>query len=383
MAKRDYYKILGVDRNATEEEIKKAYRRQALKYHPDRNPGDKEAEEKFKETAEAYEVLSDPQKRSTYDRFGHEGLSGTFSPGGFQWSDFTHATDFEDIFESLFGEGIFGDFFGRRTATRRAGPQRGSDLKVTLKLSLEEIAAGVEKKIKLRRFERCSACGGSGAKSGSTRVCPVCQGTGQVRQASRSFFGQFVNITTCQRCGGEGRIADQPCPVCGGQGRVRGTSTISVNIPAGVSDGNYIPLRGQGDAGPRGGPAGDVIVFIEEQEHEQFERHGDDILYELPVSFSQAALGAEVEVPTLSGRVLMKIPPSTQSGKVFRLRDKGIPRLQSYGRGDQLVRVHVWTPTKLNEREKALFQELARSKNTTPPKGGRGFFKRVKETFGG
>ncbi|HID95932.1 MAG TPA: molecular chaperone DnaJ [Candidatus Latescibacteria bacterium] len=382
MAKRDYYEVLGVDRNASQEEIKKAYRRQALKYHPDRNPGDKEAEEKFKEAAEAYEVLSDPEKRERYNRFGHEGLRDTFGSGGFQWSDFSHVRDFEDIFESFFGESIFGDFFGRRT-TRQAGPQRGSDLRVTLPLSLEEIATGVEKKIRLKRFERCNACGGSGAKGRSARVCPICHGTGQVRQVSRSFLGQFVNVTTCDRCGGEGRVVEEPCPVCHGQGRVRGVSTISVKIPPGVGNGNYIPLRGQGNAGPRGGPPGDVMVFIEEEEHKDFERHGDDILYELPVSFSQAALGDEIEVPTLYGKVRMKLPAGIQSGKVLRLRGKGLPRLQAYGKGDQLVRIHVWTPTRLSDREKTLLKELAKLENTAPPKGGRSFFKRVKETFGG
>ncbi|MCD6169551.1 MAG: molecular chaperone DnaJ [Candidatus Latescibacteria bacterium] len=371
MTKRDYYEVLGIGRDATEEEIKKAYRRQAMRYHPDRNPGDKEAEEKFKEAAEAYEVLIDPQKRAAYDRFGHEGVRDTFGSGGFQWSDFSHATDFEDIFESLFGEGFFGDIFGRRTRTREAGARRGSDLRVSLKLSLEEIATGVEKKIRLKRFQRCELCGGTGSRSGAAQTCPLCHGTGEVRQSSRSIFGQFVNITTCPRCGGEGRVVTEPCRNCGGQGRVRSTATISVKVPPGVGNGNYIPLRGQGDVGPHGGPAGDLLIFIEELPHPHFARHGDDVVYELPISFPQAAMGDEVEVPTLYGKVLMRVPPGTQSGKVFRLRGKGLPRADGYGRGDQLVRLRVWVPTRLNREEKRLLEELSTSENINPPGAGK------------
>ncbi len=368
MAKRDYYEMLGLSRDASEEEVKKAYRRQAMQYHPDRNPGDKEAEEKFKQASEAYEVLIDPKKRSTYDRFGHEGLGDTFSRGGFQWSDFTHATDFEDIFENLFGEGFVGDIFGRRSRTREAGPQRGSDLRVSLQLSLEEIATGVEKKLRLKKFQRCEACRGTGSRTGATQTCLLCHGAGQVRQSSRSFFGQFVNITTCPRCGGEGRIVAEPCPSCAGEGRMRSTATISVKVPLGVGNGNYIPLRGQGDVGPRGGPAGDLLIFIEELSHPHFARHGEDIIYELPMGFPQVALGSEVEVPTLYGKVLMKVPPGTQSGKVFRLRGKGLPRADGYGKGDQLVRVNVWVPTKLNKEEKELLDRLAKMEDITPPK---------------
>ena len=383
MAKRDYYEVLETDRNGTTEDIKKAYRKQALKYHPDRNPGDKEAEEKFKEAAEAYEVLSDPQKKSTYDRFGHEGLGGPFSAGGFQWSDFTHFGEFEDVVSDLFGDSIFGDFFGRGRRTRR-GPQKGSDLKLGIELSLEEIARGVQKKIKLNQFQRCDPCGGSGARPGSSpTVCSVCRGTGEIRQATRSIFGSFVNVAPCNHCQGEGQVTSDPCPACTGQGRVRGTPTITVNIPAGVTTGNYIPLRGQGDVGPRGGPPGDCIVFIQEKEHEYFERHGDDILYEMFISFIQAALGDEVEVPTLSGMVKMKIPSGTQSGKIFRLRGKGISHLNSASAGDQLVRVVLWTPTKLNERERSLFKELAQMENMAPPRERKGFFDKVKEAFGG
>lgn len=384
MAKRDYYEVLGLDRNASEEEVKKAYRKMAMQYHPDRNPDDKESEEKFKETAEAYEVLSDPQKRSTYDQFGHDGLRGTFSQGGFQWSDFTHFGDFEDILGNLFGGSIFGNFFGgRRGGARRRGPQRGGDLQVKLKLTLEDITTGVDKKIRLTRMQACSTCSGSGATSQEgIKTCPTCQGSGEMRQVSRSIFGQFVNVTTCKTCGGEGRVIEHPCPECAGQGRVRGTNTISVKVPPGVASGNYIPIRGQGNVGPHGGPAGDVVVFIEEQEHPHFERHGDDILYHLAISIPQAALGDSEEIPTLSGKVRMQIPAGTQSGKLFRLKGKGIPHLHGHGAGDQLVRVAVWIPIKLSAEEKELFQTLSERESIQPPKSGKGFFNKMKETLG-
>lgn len=385
MAKRDYYDILGVDRNATRDEIRKAYRKQALKYHPDRNDGSPAAEEQFKEAAEAYEVLSDVQKRATYDRFGHEGLRGAFSGGGFQWSDFTHATDFEDILGDLFGGSIFGDLFGGRSAVRRGGPQKGPDIRVVLKLTLEEISKGVEKKVKVKKLVVCDACNGSGAAANaSPQACPVCQGHGQVRQSSNSLFGRFVNVVSCPRCHGEGKVIEEPCSTCKGEGRVQGTETVVVHIPAGVTTGNYIPLRGQGNAGPRGGPAGDLNVFVEELPHEHFERHGDDILYDLPISISQAVLGADIEVPTLIGKARMKIPPGTQSGKLFRLRQKGIPQLNGFNTGDELVRVHTWIPSKVSGKAKDLFEELAEMEEIAPPTGGgRTFFEKVKEAFSG
>ena len=308
MARRDYYEVLGVDRNATDDVLKKAYRKQALKYHPDRNPGDKGAEERFKEVAEAFEVLGDAQKRRIYDRYGHEGLGGPYRSGDFQWTDFTHAADFQDIFSNLdeiFGGGIFGDMFGGRG---RRGPQKGEDLRIGLKLTLEEIASGVEKKVKLARMEACDTCEGSGARSGAPATCTVCGGTGQVRQATRSLFGQFVNVATCPQCRGEGTTIQDPCSECRGEGRVKKTTLLSVSIPPGISEGNYISLREQGSVGLRGGPAGDCLVFVEEAEHDFFERHGNDILYDLPISFSQAALGAEVEVLTLAGKAQMKVP---------------------------------------------------------------------------
>jgi molecular chaperone DnaJ len=383
---RDYYEVLGVARDASDDEIKKSYRKLALKYHPDRNPGNDEAEANFKESAEAYEVLGDQQKRRTYDQFGHQGLGGPFASGGFKWSDFSHAGDFDDIFsnlDSIFGGGIFGDVFGGRRGSR-GGPQRGEDLRITLPLTMEEIATGTKKTIKLGRLDGCEDCDGSGAKAGSqSTTCDVCGGTGQVRQATRSLFGQFVNVTACPKCQGEGSMIQEPCPRCGGEGRAEKQVSMTVNIPAGVAEGNYIPLRGQGSVGRRGGPAGDCQVFIQELDHEQFERHGNDVVYDLPVSFSQAALGDQIEVPTLSGKAVMKVPAGTQSAQIFRLRGKGIQDVNGYGKGDQLVRIVVWTPTKLNKAESKIFSELSELENAEPPEGGKGFFDRVKEVLTG
>jgi molecular chaperone DnaJ len=384
VTKRDYYEVLGVGREARPEEIKRAYRKQAMRYHPDRNPGDQGAEERFKESAEAYEVLSDANKRRLYDQYGHDGLSSAFGQGGFQWSDFSHTTDFEDIFENLFSGGLFGDLFGARRAARRAGPRSGSDLRLTLKLTLEEIAAGADKKIRLTRFGPCGECEGNGSRRGAQRqACPACGGHGEVRRAARSVFGSFVNVSACPACGGEGYVMSDPCPTCSGDGRDRSTHTINVHIPPGVSTGNYITLRGQGDAGPRGGPPGDALVFIEELSHEHFERHDSDIVHELVISVTEAALGTEVDVPTLEGHARVKIPTGTQSGKLLRLRGKGIPNLDHPTvRGDQLVRVTVWIPTNLSRQEEKLFAELAESPNLQPPKRDRGFFEKVRDAFG-
>ena len=377
---KDYYNVLGVDRNASADEIKKAYRKLAMKYHPDRNKGDKGAESKFKEAAEAYEVLSDTNKKAQYDRYGEEGLKGAFSGrgGGFAWEDFTHATDFEDIFNNIFSNSIFGDFFGSQSGRRRRGPsaQRGSDLRVNLKLTLEEIATGVEKTIKIKKYKKCKTCDGSGAKPGTgQQTCPACNGTGEIHSQSRSFFGAFISVQPCRTCNGEGTIVSDPCPACTGSGRARDTETITINVPAGVTTGNYIPIKGQGDVGPKNGPAGDVVVFIEETEHELFVREGDDVIYELPVSFIQAALGDSIEVPTLNGRARLKIPAGTQSGKIFRMRGKGIQHLQRHGSGDQLVRVWVWTPKDLSRDERKTLEQLSDSPNMKPPKGGKSFLK--------
>jgi len=358
MAKRDYYEILGVSRDAPQDEIKKAYRKMALQHHPDRNPGSKQAEEKFKEAAEAYEVLGDTAKRQKYDQYGHEGVRGT---------DFRPFTDVNDIFSTfgdIFGGGmggtIFDEMFGGQTRhRRRGGPAPGSDLKLRLKLTLEEIATGVEKKLKVKRWKACESCNGTGARSGqSMTTCPVCNGAGEIRQVSRSVFGQFVNITACQNCEGEGRVIKDPCTTCKGDGRVQGESTIKVNIPAGVTEGNYIPLRGEGSVGRRGGSPGDIIVVIEEEQHEFFTRRDNDVTLDVFISFPEAVLGADIEVPTLNGRSRMKIEPGTTSGTVLRMREKGIPHLNSFGRGDQLVRVNVWVPKVLNAQERAAIKQL-------------------------
>jgi molecular chaperone DnaJ len=375
MTKRDYYEILGVDRNAQLDDIKKSYRKLAMQYHPDKNPGNKAAEEKFKEIAEAYSVLSDDQKRANYDRFGHEGLRGMGDQGFSDINDiFSH---FSDIFQG-FG---FGDAFGGGGRTSRQ--QRGADLEVKLKLTLQEIAEGVTKKIKLRKRKECDTCGGTGAAPGSKRkTCSLCHGSGQVKQVSRSIFGQFVNVTVCKNCEGQGTVVEKPCAACHGEGVVSGETMINVKVPPGVTTGNYIPLRGQGHAAPRGGHAGDVIVIMEELEDDVFERHGDDVLLDLPISFPQAVLGDDVEIPTLTGKAKLSIPAGIQSGKILRMRGKGIPHLNGSGSGDQLVRVMVYTPTRLNDHEKRIIRELSDCDNISPSSNTeKGFFKKVKETF--
>ncbi|MBM4161744.1 MAG: molecular chaperone DnaJ [Ignavibacteria bacterium] len=389
MTKRDFYEILGISRNATQEEIKKAYRQMALKYHPDRNPGNKQAEESFKEAAEAYEVLGDPEKRRRYNQFGHEGMRGTNFREFHDINDIFSA--FSDIFGSGFGGGIFDEVFGTSARGRRASrAQRGiqgSDLKVKLQLTLEEISTGVEKKIKVRKQKKCDVCNGTGAKAGAgSSTCSQCDGTGELRQVSRSMFGQFVNITTCPTCGGEGRVIREPCTNCRGEGRVPGETTIKVNVPAGVSEGNYIPLNGQGNAGQRGGPPGDLIVLIEEEPHQYFIRNGDDVVYDLNISFPMAALGGEVEIPTLTGKAKLAIDPGTPAGRMLRMRDRGIPHLNNYGRGDQLVRVNIWVPPKLTPKERELLKQLGNSEHITPSEEerhghSRSFFSKVKDAF--
>ncbi|HLF14498.1 MAG TPA: molecular chaperone DnaJ [Bacteroidota bacterium] len=392
MSKRDYYEILELSRDANPDDVKKAYRKAALKYHPDRNPNNKEAEEMFKEAAEAYEVLGDPDKRRRYDQYGHSGMR----PG----ADYHGYADINDIFSSFsdifgggIGGGIFDDVFGggggRTRQRQRAGHgTAGSDLKIRLKLNLEEIASGVEKKIKIRRWKACDGCSGSGAKRGTSKTtCTACNGSGEVRHVSRSVFGQFVSITTCSDCNGEGKIVRDQCPACAGEGRVQGESTIKVAVPAGVSEGNYIPLRGQGNLGQRGGPAGDLLVIIEEEPHPVFTRHGDDVMLDLLVAFPEAALGAEIEIPTLNGKARLKIDPGTQSGRILRMREKGIPSLNGRNAGDQLVRVNVWVPTRLTREEKSRLQELAKSENFSPKPGDKSahseksFFSAIKNLF--
>jgi molecular chaperone DnaJ len=358
--KRDYYDVLGVPKGAGPEDIKKAYRQMAMKYHPDRNPGNVEAEEKFKEAAEAYEILNDSEKRERYDRYGHEGMRG--GTGGFGGMDF----DLSDALRTFMGGfGGLGDFFG--SVHRKSGPEQGSDLQIQMELTLQEIAVGVEKKVKIKHYVRCDDCGGSGAQSaGSIKTCSVCHGTGQVRQVSRSFIGQFVNIAPCRACGGEGKLITDPCSKCGGTGRKRGDTVLNIRIPAGVATGNYITLQGEGDAGPKGGPPGDVFVTIKEKQDAVFERHGDDLLIHLPISIPQAVLGAEVEVPTIIGKSTLIIDPGTQSGKILRMRGKGIPHLHGTGKGDQLVRIQVWIPTKLAKNTQKLFRDLFNENEMQP-----------------
>lgn len=376
MTKRDYYDVLGVGRDASTDEVKKAYRKLALKYHPDRNPGDKEAEEKFKEATEAYEILRDDEKRSQYNQFGHAGVSGA-GAGGF--GGFSGGFDLSDALRAFMrdfgGFGGFEDIFGSGSRGGRRGGRavyRGNDLKLMLKLSLREVAAGAKKKIKVTRLVTCSACDGSGAKRGSDKqTCPACNGAGEMRQVSRSLFGQFVNISTCPSCGGEGSIITDPCADCKGDGRNKGSKSIEVQIPAGVTSGNYITLEGQGDVGPRGGPPGDLIILIEELEDDIFERHGDDILCDLPVSFTQLALGTKVEIPTLDGKAVLKIPPGTHSHKIFRLKGKGIQHLNANWRGDQLVRLIAWTPQHLDKAAKAVFEDLESKIKEKPPGCGK------------
>jgi len=386
MAKRDYYEILGLDRGASEDEIKKSYRQQAVRYHPDKNPGDKSAEEKFKEATEAYEVLKDPQKRQAYDQFGHAAFTQGAGAGGF--SGFGGTFDLSDALRAFMRDfggfgGVFDEFFGGGETSRRGGRARGRDLRVKLPLTLEEVAAGVTKKIRIKRLVNCKHCDGSGTEPGHMpERCPTCHGAGEIRQVSRSFFGQFVNVSTCPHCKGTGRVVTHPCTECRGEGRVSGTTTVNVKIPAGAGSGNYIPISGAGHAGVHGGPPGDAAVLIEEKPHQIFTRQGDDIVCEIPISISQAALGDEIAVPGLNGDLSVKVPAGTQSGKVVRLKNKGIPHLRGLGKGDELVRLVVWIPTKLSAEEKRLFKTLATMSGTQPPKADRSFFEKLRETLG-
>src|SRR5690606_922543 len=352
-------------RNATPEEIKKAYRKVAMQYHPDRNPGDKAAEEKFKEAAEAYEVLSDPDKKAQYDRFGHAGLSGN-------GRGFSGATNMEDIFSQfgdIFGEDIFGSFFGGQRGRSGSGRRgvRGSNLRIKLKLSYEDVAKGVTKQIKVKKYIRCTTCSGSGAKdSNSVQACSTCGGSGQVRKVTNTFLGQMQTVTTCPTCNGEGTTITHTCPSCRGEGRVYGEETVTIEIPAGVQEGMQLNVPGKGNAGQRGGGNGDLIVLIEEEPHKELQRDGNNVAYELFISFPEAVFGTQVEVPTIDGRAKIKIPAGTQSGKIFRLKGKGFPSVNAYGKGDQLIFVNVWTPQNLSAEEKAMLEKLSKSENFKP-----------------
>lgn len=368
MTKPDYYELLGVERGASEDEIKKAYRKLALQYHPDRNPGDASAEAQFKAVTEAYEVLSDSEKRAQYDRYGEAGLKGQHG-----YTDISEALRaFMRDFGGFGGlDDLFG-FGGGGGGTRRATARQGRNLQATVQLDLREVAAGTTKKLRIRHNVRCTACSGSGSRGGSTTVCRECGGRGRVQRVARSILGNMMTVTDCPACEGEGRIVVDACGECGGEGLEMREETFSVTIPAGVSTGNIIPLRGQGDAGPRGGPAGDVYVVIDEKDDPVFQRIGDDIITDVFVTYPQATLGARVEVPTLDGKAMLKIPAGTRSHRIFRMRDKGIGRLHGRGRGDQLVRIIVHVPQSLSKRQKELLQKLQETQgdDLPPPRKG-------------
>jgi len=386
MSKRDYYEVLGVSRDASQDEIKKAYRKRAMKFHPDRNSDDPDAEEKFKEASEAYEVLRDEQTRRRYDQFGHQGVNGGFSgQSGFE------NVGFEDIF-SRFGEifgSDFGDMFGGgrgRSRGRRSPGQPGSDMKLRIELSIEELAFGVEKKLKVKKQITCDQCNGTGAETEDDfQTCSTCNGMGEVRQVHKTMLGQMVNVQPCPECRGDGRIITNKCSKCNGEGRYKGKETVKVRIPSGVSSGNYITLRGKGNAGRRGGEAGSLIVLIEEKEHEHFERDGNDIYYDLVLSVPDAILGTQVEVPTLKGKAKVKIEPGTQPGKLLRMKEKGIQGLNNSGIGDQLIRVNVYMPKDLSDEERKHIEALRGNENfdaANRDDSGKGFFSKIKDVFG-
>ena len=386
MAKRDFYEILGVAKGADEKEIKKAYRKVAMKYHPDRNPDDKAAEDKFKEAAEAYEVLSDADKRARYDRFGHEGVNSQFGGG-------RGGASMEDIFSQfgdIFGGGgspfdsFFGGASGGGSRQRPGSGQRGSNLRIKAALTLEEIANGVSKKIKVKKQGTCDTCSGSGAKDvNSVKTCETCSGGGYVRQVKQTFLGAMQTTTTCPRCGGSGKTVTANCNTCKGSGRKMDEEIVQIDIPAGVEDGMQLSMRGKGNAGKMGGPAGDLLISIEEKPHEFFTRDGNNIIFDLFLNFADAALGTSIEVPTLDGKVKIKVPAGTQGGKIFRLRGKGITELQGYGKGDQLIHVNIWTPKALNKEERALMEKLRNMPNfkPSPASDEKGFFEKMKDYF--
>ncbi len=377
-SKRDYYEVLGVGREASDADIKRAYRKLAKQYHPDVNPGDKNAEAKFKEVSEAYEILSDQQKKSRYDQFGHAGVDpNSFGGAGAGFGDFDFG-GIGDIFESFFGGGGFG-----RSSRSRSGPQKGADLKYSLQITFEEAAFGTEKEITVNRNETCTSCKGSGAKEGtSPTTCKHCGGTGQVQYKQSTPFGQFVNVKTCDVCHGEGKIIMDPCPTCNGKGKVRKTVKRVVNVPAGIDDGQTLSLRGEGDPGVKGGPAGDLYITIGVKPHPIFKRQGNDVVCEMPITFTQAALGAELEVPTLDGKVKYDIQEGTQTGSIFRLKGKGIPYLRGNGRGDQYVKVEIDVPKKLNEKQKELLRQYAEISGDEACEKRKSFFEKMKDALG-
>ncbi|EGT5270184.1 molecular chaperone DnaJ [Clostridioides difficile] len=372
--KRDYYEVLGISKGAEAQEIKKAYRKLAMKYHPDRNPGDKEAEEKFKEINEAYEVLSDDTKRKTYDQFGHDGLNGQ---GGFGGQGFG---GFEDMFGDIFGDMFGGSFGGGRA--RRRGPQRGADIRQSVTISFEEAAFGKKMSIKVNRSEECEECNGTGAKPGtSKKTCSTCNGTGQVRTVQRTPFGNIASSRPCSACNGTGEVIESPCSKCHGTGNTRKVKTIEVDIPAGIDDGQMIKLSGQGEVGEKGAPRGDLYIVVNVKSHPLFTRDGNDIYFEMPITFVQATLGDEIEVPTLDGKVKYSVPEGTQTGTVFRLKEKGIPRIRGNSRGDQYVKVVVEIPKKLNDKQKELLREFAKECGSNVHEKKKTFGQKIEDMF--
>ncbi|KQC02249.1 molecular chaperone DnaJ [Pedobacter sp. Hv1] len=388
MSKRDFYDILGVAKNASAEEIKKAYRKLAIKYHPDKNPDDKAAEDKFKEAAEAYEVLSNPEKKQRYDQYGHAGVGSAAGGGGYGGG----GMNMEDIFSQfgdIFGGGgsPFDSFFGGGGQSRGGGGRRvakGSNLRIKVKLTLEEIAHGAEKKIKVNKQITCKTCDGTGAKDkSSVSTCKTCGGSGAVRRVTNTILGQMQTTATCPTCHGSGQQITAKCGACHGDGTVRGEETITINIPAGVSEGMQLSMAGKGNAAPNGGVPGDLIILIEELPHETLKREGNNIVYDLHVSIVDAALGYSAEVPTIDGKAKIKIEPGTQSGKLLRLKGKGIPEINSYHRGDEIIHVNIWTPKVLNAEERAILEKLRESPNFKPQPGknDKSFFDKMKEYF--
>jgi len=377
----DFYAVLGIARDAEEGEVKKAYRKLAMEHHPDRNNGDKAAEEKFKEIAEAYEILRDPEKRAAYDRYGIAGVRR--GQGGPDPMHFDLSEALSVFMRDFGGLGGFDAFFGGGQRAQR-DRRRGQDLKVALKLTLAEVATGAQKSVRVRTLERCSTCGGSGAKAGTKAVtCGTCRGSGEVRRNAQSIFGQFLTVSPCPTCGGEGTLVQKPCERCDGDGRVKAEKTVQIDVPAGVADHHYLTLRGHGVPGPRGGPPGDLIAVLDIKDDPRFERRGDDLVYDLPVSFTQAALGAEIDVPTPYGQSTLRLPAGTQTGSVHRVRGKGLPRIGESGHGDLHVRVHVWTPTKLTAEQKRLLESLSQIEGAPPAEStGKQIWEDLKRALG-
>ena len=380
--KRDYYEILGVGKSSSADEIKKSYRKLAMQYHPDKNPGDKAAEEKFKEAAEAYEVLSDPSKKQRYDQFGHAGVGGA-SGGGFDGGGMR----MEDIFSNfgdVFGEGFFGGGRSSGGGRARGTGARGSNLRGKVRLNFEEITKGAHKTIKVKKYVRCESCSGSGAKDkSSVQSCGTCGGSGQVRRVTSTFLGQMQTVTTCPTCNGDGTMIAHKCSSCKGEGRVYGEENISFDIPAGVQEGMQLSVSGKGNVGERNGHPGDLLVVIEEEKHPELIREGLNVLYELHLSFPDVVMGIEVEVPTISGKAKIKIPAGTQAGKILRLKGKGFPSVNSYEKGDQLINVNVWTPQHLSTEEKSMLEKMKKSPNFKPDasRSDKSFFDKIREAF--